>query len=67
MDKRLQILSSRLPKYPNQLLSKIQLLKATQCLKITQIVAFNFASEASYIYILNGQKSMIHFDEVLKT
>ena len=28
----------------------------TQCLKIAQKVAFNFASEASYVYILNGQK-----------
>ena len=27
-----------------------------QCLKITQKVAFNIASEASYIYILSGQK-----------
>ena len=25
-----------------------------QCLKITQKVAFNIASEASYIYILSG-------------
>ena len=28
----------------------------TQCLKITEEVAFNIASEASYIYILSGQK-----------
>ena len=27
-----------------------------QCLKITEKVSFNFASEASYIYILSGQK-----------
>ena len=27
-----------------------------QCLKIAQKVAFNMASEASYIYILSGQK-----------
>ena len=27
-----------------------------QCLKITQKVAFNIASEASYVYILSGQK-----------
>ena len=27
-----------------------------QCLKITQNVAFNIASEASYVYFLNGQK-----------
>ena len=28
----------------------------SQCLKITEKVAFNIASEASYIYILSGQK-----------
>ena len=27
-----------------------------QCLKITKIVAFKIASEASYVYILNGKK-----------
>ena len=27
-----------------------------QCLKITQKVAFNIASEASYVYILSAQK-----------
>ena len=29
---------------------------STQCLKITEKVSFNIASEASYIYILSGQK-----------
>ena len=28
----------------------------SQCLKITQKVSFNIASEASYVYILSGQK-----------
>ena len=28
----------------------------TLCLKITEKVAFNIASEASYVYILSGQK-----------
>ena len=28
----------------------------TQCLKIAQKVAFNIASEASYVYIFSGQK-----------
>ena len=28
----------------------------TQCLKITKKVAFNNASEASFVYILSGQK-----------
>ena len=27
-----------------------------RCLKITEIVSFNIASEASYVYILSGQK-----------
>ena len=29
---------------------------ASRCLKITEKVSFNIASEASYIYILRGQK-----------
>ena len=28
----------------------------TRCLKITEKVSFNIASEASYVYILSGQK-----------
>ena len=31
-------------------------LALTQCLKITDKVSFNIASEASYVYILSGQK-----------
>ena len=30
--------------------------KAAQCLKITEKVSFNIASEASYVYILSGHK-----------
>ena len=30
--------------------------KYSQCLKITEKVSFNIASEASYVYILSGQK-----------
>ena len=29
-----------------------------QCLKITEKVSFNIASEASYVYILSGQRFM---------
>ena len=29
---------------------------STQCLKITENVSFYIASEASYVYILSGQK-----------
>ena len=44
-----------------------------RCLKITEKVSFNIASEASYVYILSGQKliknakKMVHFGEFLKT
>ena len=45
---------------------------ATQCLKITEKVSFNIASEASYIYIFSGQKFIKYvknaqFGEFLKT
>ena len=30
-----------------------------RCLKITEKVPFNIASEASYVYILSGQKTFI--------
>ena len=44
----------------------------SQCLKITEKVSFNIASEASYVYILSGQKlikmpKIVHFGELLKT
>ena len=43
---------------------------SSQCLKITEKVAFNFASEASYVYIKSGQKlikmpKMVNFGEFL--
>ena len=42
---------------PFFLLDKEQNSKApSQCLKITEKVPFNIASEASYFYILTGQK-----------
>ena len=31
-------------------------MQVTQCLKITEKVSFNIMSEASYVYILSGQK-----------
>ena len=31
-------------------------MESLQCLKIAQKVSFNIASEASYVYILSGQK-----------
>ena len=30
--------------------------KSSRCLKIAENVSFNIASEASYVYILSGQK-----------
>ena len=43
-----------------------------RCLKITEKVSLKFASEASYVYNLSGQKSikmpkMVNFGEFLKT
>ena len=35
--------------------AKILLLQS-RCLKITEKVSFNIASEASYVYVLSGQK-----------
>ena len=40
-------------------------LKQAQCLKITEKVSFNIASEASYVYILSGQKFIKMFFEKL--
>ena len=38
-----------------------------QCLKIVQKVAFNIASEASYVYVLSWQKpEIVNFVEFLK-
>ena len=44
----------------------------SQCLKVVQKVAFNIASETSYVYILSGQKliknaKMVNFGEFRKT
>ena len=38
-------------------ISRIDFQTGTRCLKIKEKVAFNIASEASYVYILNGQIS----------
>ena len=37
----------------------------SRCLKITEKVSFNIASEASYVSILSGQKLMDNFGEFL--
>ena len=36
--------------------SNLKFLDPSQCMKITEKVSFNIASEASYVYILSGQK-----------
>ena len=46
--------------------------ESTRSLKIKEKVLFNITSEASYVYILNGQKlnknaKNVHFGEFLKT
>ena len=45
--------------------------RKAQCLKISKKVTFNIVSEASYVYILSGQKLITNaknsqFDEFLK-
>ena len=50
-------------------LETLKLANVSLCLKITEKVAFNIASEASYAYILSRQKlsknakNMVHFEE----
>ena len=39
----------------------------SQCLKIIEKVAFNIASEASYVYTLLKMPKMVHFVEFMKT
>ena len=42
--------------------------QSTKCLKITEKVSFNIASEANYIYILHFEwTKMVHFGDFLKT
>ena len=43
--------------------------RVTPCVKIDRKVAFNIASEASYVYILNGQKFIKNdqFDKLFRT
>ena len=38
------------------MLGKQYILQTSRCLKIKEKVSFNIASEASYVYILSGQK-----------
>ena len=40
----------------NYELNNRQIMRITQCLEITEKVSFNIASEASFVYILSGQK-----------
>ena len=42
-------------KRPNESLN-LDVLAPSRCLKITEIVSFNIANEASHVYILSGQK-----------
>ena len=53
----LQILSEKKEEtITNLLVENIDFVKLERCLKITEKVSFNIASEASYVYILSGQK-----------
>ena len=40
----------------NYELNNRQIMRITQCLEIIEKVSFNIASEASYVYLLSGQK-----------
>ena len=42
-------------KRPNESLN-LDVLAPSRCLKITEIVSFNIANEASHVYILSGHK-----------
>ena len=52
------LVTLELPSRQANFFKKLMLLLSSspQCLKITEKVAFNIASEASYVYILSGQK-----------
>ena len=53
-------------------LGKILINTVARCLKITEKVSFNIAKEASFVYILSGQKliknakKMVHFGRVFE-
>ena len=69
MNCRLKCILGRLAKNKFE---KAKIVHRNRCLKITEKVSFNIASEASYVYILSGQKlikmpKMVHFGEFLKT
>ena len=51
----------------NSKLSSLGVQVLSRCLKITEKVSFNIASEATYVYILLKMPKMVHFDEFLKT
>ena len=46
----------KISKNEKQVLWKTLIYVPKRCLKITEKVSFNIASEASYVYILSGQK-----------
>ena len=54
------------------IIQQLCIIRVAQCLKITEKVAFDFASEASNVYILSGQKffknaNKCHFGDFLKS
>ena len=58
--------------FENRIKFKVFLNTMARCLKITEKVSFNIASEASYVYILSGKKLIKNakngqFGEFLKT
>ena len=51
----------------NSKLSSLGVQVLSRCLKITEKVSFNIASEASYLYILLKMPKIVYFGEFLKT
>ena len=47
----------------------VRIYQSTQCLKITEKISFNIASEASYVFLSEFIKvpEVVNFDEFLKT
>ena len=52
----IQVLGCNIQEHFPIMAQKFKYMSKTRCLKITEKVSFNIASEASYVYILSGQK-----------
>jgi len=67
-DRRFHLDTNLTSSFGRQEVTEIQKKKNTsRCLKITEKVSFNIASEASYLYILLKMPKIVYFGEFLKT